>query len=55
MSVGWQRLRVPMLERLALLDLALRRGLNEEETLARCIRDAVRKDCVDASQARCGN
>jgi len=44
-SMEWQKLRVPLLERLALLDLAERRGESEEETLKRIIRDAVRAEC----------
>ena len=46
MSVSWQKLRVPLLERLALLDLAERRGETEEEALARLIHEAVAAECV---------
>lgn len=45
MGVTWQRLRVPLLERLALADLAQRRGQTEEETLAAVIREAVMREC----------
>jgi hypothetical protein len=47
MTVGWQKLRVPLLERLALADLAQRRGESEEATLARVIREAVQRECLD--------
>ena len=46
MSVSWQKLRVPLMERLALADLAQRWGESEEETLARIIREAVRRECA---------
>jgi len=46
MGVTWQRLRVPLLERLALADLAQRRGQTEEETLAAVIREAVMRECA---------
>ena len=45
MTVGWQKLRVPLLERLALSDMAYRRGETEEEALARCIREACIREC----------
>lgn len=46
MSVGWQRLRVTLLERLALLDWATREGISEEELLSRIIREAVWRECA---------
>jgi len=49
-GVSWQRLRVPLLERLALADMAQRRGESEEAVLARIIRDAVRAECQAAPQ-----
>lgn len=45
-SMEWQKVRVPLLERLALLDLAERRGETEEQALKRVIREAVRADCL---------
>jgi len=50
----WQKVRVPLLERLALLDLAERRGETEEQALKRVIREAVRADCLrpEATQKR---
>ena len=41
-----KRVHVPVLERLALADLADRRGETEEEALARIIREAVRRECT---------
>lgn len=38
MTTGWQKLRVPLLERLALADAAARLGVSEEAALARAIR-----------------
>ena len=46
MPVGWQKLRVPIMERLSLLDMAMRRNESEEETLARIIREAVWRECA---------
>ncbi len=43
-----QKVHVPMLERLALADLAQRRGESEEQTLASIIREAVRRECQQA-------
>ena len=45
-TMEWQKLRIPLLERLALLDLAERRGESEEEALQRVIREAVRAECL---------
>ncbi len=45
-SVEWQKVRIPLLERLALLELAEGRGESEEETLKRIIRGAVRAECM---------
>ena len=39
----YQRMRVPVLERLALLALAEQRGVSEEEALVAIIRDAVKQ------------
>jgi len=53
MTVGLQKLRVPLLERLALADMALRRGESEEECLARIIHEAVWLECArDASEVK---
>ncbi|HUX23648.1 MAG TPA: hypothetical protein VMV87_03445 [Burkholderiales bacterium] len=49
--VGWQRLRVPLMERLALDDMASRRGESEEEALARLIREAVMRDLARQDRA----
>jgi hypothetical protein len=43
MSGQFQRLRIPLVERLALLDLSERLGLSEEALLQRLIRDAILK------------
>jgi hypothetical protein len=42
MSVSWQRLRLPLLERLALAELAEKRGQSEESILAQLVREAVK-------------
>ena len=39
----YERMRVPVLERLALLALAEQRGVSEEEALVAIIRDAVKQ------------
>lgn len=44
MSVSWQKLRVPLMERLALMDMAERLGKSEEDTLKLIIRDAVKRN-----------
>jgi hypothetical protein len=44
MSVSWQKLRVPLMERLALADMAERLGKSEEDTLKLIIREAVKRD-----------
>jgi hypothetical protein len=44
MSVGWQRIRLPLLERLALAELAERRGKSEEAILCKLVRDAVKAE-----------
>jgi hypothetical protein len=46
MSVGWQKIRVPLLERLVLLDLATRWDVSEEEALRRVIADAARREVL---------
>jgi len=45
---GWQKVQIPLLERLALADLAERKGKSDEQTLAEIIRDAVRRECAKA-------
>jgi len=47
MNVSWQRVRVPLLERLALLELADTRGISEEEALSQVIREAVKREIVE--------
>ena len=42
--------RVPTLERLALAELALRRGEREPDTLARIIREAARQELTQQAQ-----
>ena len=42
MSVSWQRLRVPLLERLVLMEIAERTGRTEEEVLCEAIRELAR-------------
>ena len=46
MGVGWQKIRVPLLERLVLLDLATRWDVSEEEALRRVIADAARREVL---------
>ena len=46
MSVGWQRLRVPILERLVLLEIAERMGRTEEEVLREAIRELARRELL---------
>lgn len=46
MSANLHRLRVPLLFRLALLDLAERRKQTEEEVLESIIRDAIRRELL---------
>jgi hypothetical protein len=46
MTVNWQKLRVPLMERLALAEMAEKRGKSEEELLAELIREAVKRDLV---------
>ena len=52
-NVGWQKLQVPLMERLALADMAERKGKRDEELLADIIREAVRRElvCKDANGA----
>lgn len=42
MTVSWQKIRLPLLERLALTELAEKRGQSEESTLAQLVREAVK-------------
>ncbi len=51
MTIGWQKLRVPLMERLALADMALRRGQSEEELLAGLIREAVKQELTKQPDA----
>ena len=44
MTVGWQRIRLPLMERLALAELAERRQEPEETVLARLVREAVKRE-----------
>jgi hypothetical protein len=46
MSVSWQRLRVPLLERLVLLEIAERTGRTEEEVLCEAIRELARRELL---------
>jgi len=45
------KIRVPILERLALSELAFRRAKSDEETLAELIREAARRELADAPDA----
>jgi hypothetical protein len=51
MTVGWQKIRLPLLERLALAELAERRGESEEIVLARLVREAVREALATETDA----
>jgi hypothetical protein len=55
MTTGLQKLCVPPMGRLALADMAQRRGRLEEEVLADIIRDAVKRElsAPDARPAAC--
>ncbi len=44
MTVGWQRIRLPLMERLALAELAEKRREPEEAVLAQLVRDAVKRE-----------
>jgi hypothetical protein len=44
MSVSWQRIKLPLLERLALAELAEKRGESEEAVLCTIVRDAVKAE-----------
>jgi len=46
MSVGWQKLRVPLLERLVLLEIAERTNRTEEEVLREAIRELARREVL---------
>lgn len=43
-TIGWQRIRIPPVERVVLADLAMRRGTSDEATLAAIIREAARRE-----------
>jgi hypothetical protein len=49
MSIGlnWQKVRIPLMERLALADMAERRGVSEEQMLSDVIRQAVKHDLAE--------
>jgi len=49
-AISWQRLRVPLLERLALADLAERKGVSEEELLRQIIREALLRELASKPQ-----
>lgn len=51
MTVVWQKIRLPLLERLALADLAERRGQSEEYTLAQLVREAVKAELANNASA----
>ena len=44
MTVGWQRIRLPLMERLALAELAEKRREPEEAVLAQLVREAVKRE-----------
>jgi predicted transcriptional regulator len=46
MSVEWQKLRVPLLERLVLMEIAERTGRTEEEVLREAIRELARREVL---------
>ncbi len=46
MTAGWQKVEIPLMERLALADMAERQGKSDEQTLAEIIREAVRRECA---------
>lgn len=50
-GVNWQKIRIPIMERLALADMAARHGKSEEDMLAEVIREAVKHDLVRCSRA----
>lgn len=49
MAAGWQKVQIPLMERLALADMAERQGKSDEQTLAEIIRDAVRRECAKSA------
>ena len=54
MSTQLHRVRVPLLERLALADMARRRGETEEDTLIRLIRQEAQRVLLEAGPAENG-
>ena len=46
MGVSWQKLRVPLLERLVLAEVAERLGMTEEEALRKAIRELARRELL---------
>ena len=49
-SMTWQKLRVPVMEKLALTDMAVRHGKSEEDLLAELIREAVKRDLSEPTK-----
>lgn len=52
MSTGLHKLHVPLLLRVALIDLAERRGQTEEQVLEDLIRDGVRRELLREDRLR---
>ena len=48
MTASWQKIRLPILERLAVADLADRLGKSEEDILIQLIRDAVKREIASS-------
>jgi len=48
---GFERIRIRPLERIALNDLAQRRGQSEEDMLAELIREAARRELIQERAA----
>jgi hypothetical protein len=48
-TVGWQRVRIPPVERVLLADIAARRGKSEEETLA----EIICKEALNEAKRAC--
>lgn len=54
MSVALQQVRIPLLIRVVLTELAERRGQSEEQVLEDLIRDAVRQELLLSGGPRVG-
>ncbi len=52
MSVNWQRIRIPLMERLALADMATRRNKSEREVLVELICEAVKRELATGGHER---